>query len=172
MKKTLLFLLVLCLVFTTACGGPSPTDIVKLEFDYAQEHPEEIIGEIDSSELGEESTRILIEKILDYEYQLGEENIIDDDSATVETTITTYPFKTIMESAVTEVAAKYMANPNMTEEEIMAAYAKALADALAVAEKTYTETVSIPLEKEDGTWEMQDDDDFLNALSGGLGELQ
>lgn len=82
-KKVTILLLALCLVFLAACGAPSPSDALKANLEDAKSSPDEIIEGIGSDGFGEEATQALIDKVLEFDYELGEEKI-DGDTATVE----------------------------------------------------------------------------------------
>ena len=168
MKKTIVLLLALCLVFMTACGVSSPSDALKADLENAKASPEEIMGEMGDDGFGEKATQALINKVLEFDYELGKETI-NGDSATVETTITTYPFGQIFTKVVTDFIVEAYANAgNMTDEDIAALMDKLLVNELQKAEKSYTKTIKISLAKEDGIWVVQEDKDMSNALTGGM----
>lgn len=168
MKKTLVLLLALCLVLLTACGPKTPTAALKADLDNAKASPEEIMGEMGEDGFGEEATQALIDKVLEFEYQLGEE-VIDGETATVETTITTYSFGEIFTTVVTNFISQAFANAgNMTDEDLATLMDKLLIEELDKAEKTYTTTIEIELAQEDGNWVVQETVEMSNALTGGM----
>ena len=168
MKKTLVLLLTLCLVLLTACAPATPTAALKADLESAKSSPEEIMGEIEEGGFGTEATEALINKVLEFEYELGEE-AIDGDKATVETTITTYPFGQIFTDTVTKFISQAFANAgNMTDEELSSLMDKILTEELANAEKTYTSTIKIELAKDGDNWVVQENEEMSNALTGGL----
>ncbi len=168
MKKTIVLLLALCLIVLTACGPATPTAALKTDLENAKASPEEIMGEMGEDSFGEEATNALVNKVLEFEYKLGEETI-DGETATVETTITTYPFGQIFTNVVSNFIAQAFANAgSMTDEDMTALMDKLLIEELNKAQKTYTETIEIQLAQEDGKWVVQEDADMSNALTGGM----
>lgn len=167
MKKVSILLLALCLIFMTACGTASPTDALKADLENAKSSPDEIIGQLGEDGFGEEATQALVDKVLEFDYQLGEEKI-DGDKATVETTITTYPFGEIFTSIVGDFVTQAFANPDMTDDDASALLDQLLMDALDKADKTYSKTITIELSQEDGEWVVQESDEMSNALTGGM----
>lgn len=167
MKKVTILLLALCLVFLTACGSSSPTDALKADLENAKASPDEIIGEIGDEGFGEEATEALIDKVLEFEYEFGEEKV-DGDTATVETTITTYPFGDMFTTVISDFITQAMANPNITEDEMTALLDSLLMDAMDGAEKTYEKTITIELKKDGNAWVVQESDELSNALTGGM----
>ncbi len=167
MKKVSILLLALCLIFMTACGTASPTDALKADLENAKSSPDEIIGQLGEDGFGEEATQALVDKVLEFDYQLGEEKI-DGDKATVETTITTYPFGEIFTGIVADFITQAFANPDMTDDDSSALLDQLLMDALDKADKTYSKTITIELSQEDGEWVVQESDEMSNALTGGM----
>ena len=167
MKKVSILLLALCLIFMTACGTASPTDALKADLENAKSSSDEIIGQLGEDGFGEEATQALVDKVLEFDYQLGEEKI-DGDKATVETTITTYPFGEIFTGIVADFITQAFANPDMTDDDASALLDQLLMDALDKADKTYSKTITIELSQEDGEWVVQESDEMSNALTGGM----
>lgn len=168
MKKVLVLLLTFCLVMLTACGAPSPTDVLKADLENAKSSPEEIMGEIGEDGFGEEAMEQLIKKVLEFDYELGEEKI-DGETATVETTITTYPFGQMFTNVVTNFITQAISSAGETSDEDMAKLMDdLLIEELEKAEKTYKKTVSIELALEDGNWVVQETEEMSDALTGGM----
>ncbi len=169
MKKLLVLLLTLCLVFgMAACGSASPSDALKADMENAKSNPEEIMGDIGEDGFGEKATQALVDKVLEFEYDLGEE-VINGETATVETTITTYPFGDIFKTVITNyITAAFQSETVTTDDQMLELMDKLLIEELEKAEKTYTKTVTITLEQEDGAWVVQEDDEMANALTGGM----
>ena len=167
MKKFAAILMILILCFSlAACGEPSPSDALKADLENAKASPDEILGDMDDG-FGAEATEALIDKVLEFDYELGEEKI-DGDVATVELTITTYPFGDMFNSIILDFISEAFANPSMTDEEMNAALDQLLMDALDSADKTYSETVDVELAMVDGAWVVQEGDAWANALTGGM----
>ena len=159
-KKVTILLLAFCLVFLAACGSPSPSD--------AKSSPDEIMDGLGSDGFGEEATQALIDKVLEFDYEIGEESI-DGDTATVELTITTYPLGDIFTTVLSELFSSDMEElASMTEDELMAWMDETLISQLDAAEKTYVTDVTVTLNQEDGQWVVQEDQEFSNALTGGM----
>lgn len=169
MKKLFVVLLVLCMLFMTACGTPTPSEALKADMENAKSSPEEILGDVGDDGFSEESNKLLIEKILEFDYKLGEEVINEEKgTATVETTITTYPFGDMFTSIMSKLISEAFANPNMTDAQLEARMDALLADGLKGLEKTYTKTIKIELALEDGQWVVQESDAMSDALTGGM----
>ena len=168
MKKVLVLLLTFCLVMLTACGAPSPTDVLKADLENAKSSPEEIMGEIGEDGFGEEAMEQLIKKVLEFDYELGEEKI-DGETATVETTITTYPFGQMFTNVVTNFITQAISSAGeMSDEDMAKLMDDLLIEELEKAEKTYKKTISIELALEDGNWVVQETEEMSDALTGGM----
>ena len=171
MKKLLVMLLALIMCFgMAACGQKdSPSDALKADMENAKSGAEDLMGDLDDS-LGEEAGQAFIDKMLDFDYKLGEESVAGD-TATVETTITTYPFGDIFSQVLTDYITEAFSNLDMTEEEGQQLMASLMTEALDKAEKSYETTVTVNLAKEDGQWVVQEDDALANALTGGIYDM-
>ena len=167
-KKVTILLLAFCLVFLAACGSPSPSDALKADLENAKSSPDEIMDGLGSDGFGEEATQALIDKVLEFDYEIGEESI-DGDTSTVELTITTYPLGDIFTTVLSELFSSDMEElASMTEDELMAWMDETLISQLDAAEKTYVTDVTVTLNQEDGQWVVQEDQEFSNALTGGM----
>ena len=167
-KKLAIVLLALVFCLVTACSKTPPVaDALKADLENAKANPEEIVSSIGADAFGEEATSALVDKILEFEYEIGEEKV-DGDSATVELTVTTYPFGDIFTDLLTKIMSSGEELANMTEDELNDWIGDTLTEMLDGAEKTYTETISVPLELEDDQWVVQEDEDFANAITGGM----
>ncbi len=168
MKKIAVLLLALIMCFTfAACSSPSPSDALKADLEDAKSSPDEIIGDMGSDGFGEEATEALVNKVLEFDYELGKETI-DGDTATVEATITTYPFGEMFSNLLISFMGQAMSDPTMTEETMMDTLDQLLMDALDSAEKTYKSTVTVTLINDGQAWVVQESDELSNALTGGM----
>lgn len=168
MKKLLSLVLILCMLLCTACSSSTtPKGALKADMEDAKASPEEIIGDIGETGFGEDATSALVDRVLDFDYELGEENI-DGDTATVKTTITTYPFGEIFTEVFTELLSKALSGEELSTDDVTKLMDESLLSKLDTAKKTYTATVTIELVKEDGSWVVQESDEMSNALTGGL----
>lgn len=168
-KKVTVLLLAFCLVLlAVACGEPSPADAVKADLEDAKSSPEEILEGVGSEGFGEEATQLLIDKMLDFDYELGEE-AVNGDSATVELSLTTYPFGEIFTTVINNLFNTDMTTiAGMTEDGLNAWMDEMLISELNAAEKTYTADVTVELEKVDGHWAVQESEELSNAITGGM----
>ena len=166
-KKVTILLLAFCLVFLAACGSPSPSDALKADLENAKSSPDEIMDGLGSDGFGEEATQALIDKVLEFDYELGEETI-DGDTATVEATITTYPFGEMFSNLLISFMGEALADPTMTEETMMDTLDQLLIESLDSAEKTYEATVTVTLINDGDAWVVQESDELSNALTGGM----
>ena len=170
MKKFIVVLLALIMCFgMTACSKASPSDALKADLENAKSNPEELAEGMDEG-FGEEAGKAFVEKMLDFDYKLGEEKV-DGDTATVQATITTYPFGEIFTQVLTDYISQALADPNLSEDDINALMDSLMLEALKSAEKSYETTVDVTLKKGDDGWEVQEDDELANALTGGIYDL-
>ena len=169
MKKVAILVLAFCMVFLAACGSTSPSDALKADLEDAKSSPDAIIGEVGTDTFGEQATELLINKVLEFQYELGEETV-DGDTATVETTITTYPFGEIFNDVVNDFIDEAYANPSIASDEaaLTALLDELMTKALNDADMTYVATISIELKKDGNSWVVQESDDLSNALTGGM----
>src|SRR5699024_6523434 len=103
----------------------------------------------------------------DFEYVIGDETI-DGENATVEVTIKTYPLGDIFEDVFTSLISQIMSDPTM---DVDTAMSDLLIEKISAAEKTYEQTVTVDLVMSDGQWQVQTNDDIVNALSGGMNDF-
>ena len=188
-----IFLIFVLAASLSACGSaPTPKDIAEkyLAAIKAQDEEgisalsegsyseDELMGTVDSvlgeSEEGEEydeATKKFKEKVIDFDYTIGEERI-DGENAEVDVTIKTYDFGTMLgqyaERAMSELMAA--AVDGASQEEIDAMDRKILEEELdKLTEKSYETTVPMKLKKVEGEWKvakMEDDSEFMNAILG------
>lgn len=184
-----------CLLLS-ACGTTmSPTDTTKAFLDAMKASDTEKISQYYSGdasafgtdsleqELGSSSSagnlseedkqnlKTISEKIMDFDYSVGNEKI-DGDSATVDVTLKTYDFGTALTDAVnnvyTSVLSEAFNGKTPSSEKIASKVYKEFAKQIGKhKEKSETTTVTMKLAKEDGSWKVSEvDEDFLDALTG------
>ena len=190
-KSTAMILVILMIAVLAACGGASassPTNAADtfLKAVKAQDTEtvskvysgtfEGLVGEFESG--GDEEYDALIEeelipKLLDYDYEVSNEQI-DEDTATVDVALTTYDLGGAYSDFVEELfqALISMQTTDLTEDDITEAGLSIFKDKLeGLTEKTYEAKVTISLTNTEEGWKvdsLDDDTTFINALSGGL----
>lgn len=174
-----------------ACGSQSPTDVADtflaaikaqdsdaIKSVYAdgaldllgetEEESEEVLGDDFSDELEQE----LINKILEFDYEISNEQI-NGDTATVDVAISTYDFG----SAMAEFASEYitqglvLAFSGASDDEMNELANTLFEEQLEKAEKDYTGTTTLSLTKTDDGWTVDEIDEggvFVDVLFGGL----
>lgn len=185
-NKIITLLLVVAMIFVfAACSEPSPTDVADDFLTAVKTQDKEALSKVyieenfdvadaaDSSDLPEDLQKEIVEKIFDFDYELGEEKI-EGDEAAVEVKITTYD----VGSAFTEFIGEYISQAfglalSGTSEEDAEELALEIFEEKfkELEEKDYTENVRLELKKTDEGWkvsEIDDDSAFLNAVTGGL----
>ena len=113
-----------------------------------------------------------VEEMLgDYQTELSNE-VIDGDSATVDVTVKTYDMGNLISEYITDSISKAL---ELSLEDENADYQSAIAEILQekidnckANGKTYTQTITITLHKEDGAWTVDESDTLDDALSGGI----
>ena len=188
-----IFLIFVLAASLSACGSaPTPKDIAEKylaaikaqdeegisalsEGSYSEDElmgtVDSVLGESEEGEEEDEATKKFKEKVIDFDYTIGEERI-DGENAEVDVTIKTYDFGTMMgqylERAMSELMAA--AFDGASQEEIDAMGKKILEEELdKLTEKSYETTVPMKLKKVEGEWKvakMEDDSEFMNAILG------
>ena len=191
-KKLCSLLLILALVLSfSACSTPSPTEVTTAFLQAVKEqNTEDMTGlyaegswslseeageEADleeDDELSQYSMDEVFPKLSEFDYEVLEEKI-DGEKATVDVKITTYNLGDTFTAFVGEYLAQALtlAFSEADEDAIAALGASLFKEKAADMEKTYTETVSIPLSQVDGAWvvdEIGEESPLINALTGGL----
>lgn len=197
MKKaiTIITALMICIfgaMALTGCGTPSPSDTAKTFLDALKAQDTEtmasvyagkdldvengLFGESDEEDTllsGESFDKMLMEKILDFDYAITNEKI-DGDKATVTVDVTTYPmgdtFSQIYADMMTQIwgLAFSDASDEQTNAVIEGIFTKHWQE---MTEKTYKGTADLSLTKTEDGWkvdEIEDDSDFLNVLTGNM----
>ncbi|MBQ1301878.1 MAG: DUF4878 domain-containing protein [Firmicutes bacterium] len=195
MKKFLALALVIVLALAmTACGGSgasadTPTDAANAFLKAVQEQdtdamakvyqgdPAEmdLIGdtEMDSEDIPAELSALLSEQMQQFEYEVSNE-VVDEDTATVDVKITTVNIGKAFEDSINEFMEKAMAgeiSSDTTEEELTKQLYAAFQEKLAAAEKDYEGTAVLNLTNVDGKWmvdQISQTDPLVNCLTGGL----
>ena len=195
MKKFLALALVIVLALAmTACGGSgasadTPTDAANAFLKAVQEQdtdamakvyqgdPAEmdLIGdtEMDSKDIPAELSALLSEQMQQFEYEVSNE-VVDEDTATVDVKITTVNIGKAFEDSINEFMEKAMAgeiSSDTTEEELTKQLYAAFQEKLAAAEKDYEGTAVLNLTNVDGKWmvdQISQTDPLVNCLTGGL----
>lgn len=136
----------------------------------------ELKGEKDDSsadEIDDKTVKLLIDKLLDYDYQISDEKI-DGDKATVKVKITTYSFGDSFQGFVKDymnqgmsLAISGASNDKLSNlaNTLLQKHLKKL------TKKDYEKTVTLSLKKKDGRWivrELDEDSDFVDAVCGGM----
>ena len=167
-KKVSILLLALCLILVTvACSSPSPSDALKADLENAKSSPEDIVGDIGDSGFSDELNTALVNKMLEFEYEIGEEKV-DGDTATVELTITTYPFGDMFTTVINDLMDQAYSGEIDTDADVETLVSDMIMDEMDTLEKSYSKTITVNLNKEDGAWVVQEDEDFGDAITGGL----
>ena len=118
----------------------------------------------------------MVEKILDFDYSLGNETIKGDE-ASVEVNFTTYDFSGILQDIMNNLMSDAVAlglsglSQEEMEAEINELIGSKFSAALDSADKDWEGMVTMDLVKKDGKWLVKDVSgakSFMNALSGGL----
>ena len=188
-----IFLIFVLAASLSACGSaPTPKDIAEKYLAAIKAQDEEgisalsegsysedelmgtvdlVLGESEEGEEYDEATKKFKEKVIDFDYTIGEERI-DGENAEVDVTIKTYDFGTMLgqyaERAMSELMAA--AVDGASQEEIDAMDRKILEEELdKLTEKSYETTVPMKLKKVEGEWKvakMEDGSEFMNAILG------
>lgn len=160
-------IVLLAILVSVFCMKKSPKKVVENTLQdlktgaYAQEMLSGLIQGEDS--LNAEAQKLLFEKL---EWKVLNEKE-EGDKATVEVEITNKDFKTIMGNYMQKALKAAFSGQNVDEEQ-MTNY---LMEELRNEEiQTVTSNQTITLEKQNGKWEIVEEDDFVNAVLPGLYE--
>ena len=200
-KKVLLPLIAsviaLCIVGLSGCAGPSPTEVTTQFLDGIKNGDSEAVMEVyagdyspilegwqndDSSEGAEDASAVpgieeiceneLLPKLQEFDYEILSEQI-DGDSATVEVKITTYAVGNAMSSFMTDYISQGMALAftDASDEQLNELATSIFSSKIKSMDKTYTDTVTFSLSKEDNAWKVDaidEDGEIADAFFGGL----
>jgi hypothetical protein len=114
----------------------------------------------------------LIPKMREFDYEISNEQI-DGDTATVDVTVTTYAvgdaLKSFASDYLTQAFSLALSNPS--EDEMNKLGVSILTSKIDEMEKTYTETATVQLSKDDNNaWKVDslgEDDEFTDVILGG-----
>ncbi|MCR5034343.1 MAG: DUF5105 domain-containing protein [Clostridia bacterium] len=198
LNKTLLIVITLCFALSISlygCGDKAPTptetadtfltavkaqDTETIKTVYEGETLDMLSSLEDEESESEDSLmdddyfgKILLPKMLDFDYELSNEKI-DGDKATVDVKITTYDIGSAFSAFMSDYFAQALtlafggASDEQIEELANTIFESKMDE---LKEKTYSETVTLDLVKKDDVWkvaEIDEDSEFLNALSGNM----
>lgn len=183
--KCLLLLLSLALMFSlSACSDsnfPKPEESIKGFFEAAQKGDLKTVAsyctsgadsfDFSGDENAEKMAKLMFSK-LKYEVLSSE---VKDDTATAKLKITSIDMVPIMENMVADLFEMMMnAEGDLSEEETNEMTMKYFEDKISAQDApTVTNEVEIKLKKnkDKKIWQIVDDDNFINAVIGNLGEL-
>lgn len=120
-----------------------------------------------------------MEKMLDFDYTLGNEQI-NGNNATVDVLFKTYDFEGIFEDLTKDVFSnfmdfgKFIKDPTSIGQDVLESLTEKFAEALKSAKKDKDISVPLKLVKKGGKWMVKDlnkSDDLMFALSGGIGKF-
>lgn len=114
---------------------------------------------------------LIVQKLLDFDYTIGNESI-NGDTATVQVTIKTYNLGDAFTSFFTDYMqqALVMAFAGGTQEQIEELGLQILEEKVNSMPKDYESTIPLNFDKVNGEWQVEDINDqenFVNALTGG-----
>lgn len=134
------------------------------------EEAEEAADDLGMTKIYEEQ---MLPKILDFDYELSNEQI-KEDKATVDVKVTTYRIGDACTAFFSDYISQafMLAFSDVSEEELESLATTILSGKLAdLTEKNYEKTVTLALSKTDGKWmvdAIQPGDDTVDAITGGL----
>lgn len=183
----------LCLAFLPACSSqPSPSEVTKSALDafkaqdtetlakYYSGNVEDMTSQIEAAanSNGEEASdaqsaleSTMMQKMLDFDYTLGEETI-EGDTATVGVSLTTYDMGTALGNALTNYISNAFAAAfsGAGQDELEDMFYQELQSELeALTDKSYTADFDVTLTKGESGWMLDAfSDEATNAFSGGM----
>ena len=193
MKRVIPVMLSLVLVLLlSGCGKTeSPSEVTDRFFKAIKEQDTDTISEIyegddldlskaggeiteDDSGLSEELQKKMMDMIFDFDYEVGDEEIKDDD-AVVKVKVTSYALGDTMTSVYTDLMSWALENmfSAPSEEETQKKTSEIFTEKLEETEKSYTKEIEIKLVKKDDKWivsKENDSEELLNAFTGDMGK--
>lgn len=193
----LVALLATCALVLSGCSSLSPTQVTQKFLDAVKAEDMNNVGDSyagDSSEVmsldenivldesslsAEDAEKVksmvndnLLPKLREFDYELSNE-VINGDKATVDAKITTYAVGDAFSSSISDFLdqAIALAFSGATEDDLTSLFITTFDSKISAMPKTYTSTVTIPLSKVDGKWEVDAIDsnsELLDAILGGL----
>ena len=164
MKKTVSLLLTAALLLSAfllvSCGGKTPSQVLTDELEKLRSGE---IFEDGNASLSNEDMEMQKRIYENMKYTVGEEKI-SGDTAAVALEITVVDMQAVFTKYLTEAVA-HMGEDNWDAD------GKVMLDMLAASDApTATQNVTVNMIKTDGNWTIaeENNDDFLNAVSGGL----
>ena len=171
------------------CSEESPSDVTKTYLDalkskdsdayakvYADGATNPLDGKtllnVDSSKTTDTQKEVLgemLDKVLDFDYTIGEEKV-SDDKATVDVTVKTYQFGDAFTKAFKSYFSKAMASGMTDTTELSDLMMECFSDELdKLKDKSYEKTVTFNLTNTDDGWTIDElSDAQVNALMGGI----
>lgn len=197
MKKIAMLVLAMAasMCVLAGCSSPGPSDVAGKYFDAIKSGDTEaaqsyyagtyktvtdVISDeaasasssVDSETLDSVLDATLSQKLQDFDYEISNEQI-DGDNATVDVKITTYnlgdAFSNFISDYLQQGISMYLSGSS--EDEISQLAVTTLQQQLEGMEKSYSSTVTVPLEKVDGDWKVSEYDqnsELFDALTGGF----
>ena len=148
-------------------------DLLEAASDSAEDNETDVDSETTDTGLEAVYEEQMLPKMLDYDYELSNEQI-DGDKATVDVKITTYRIGDAFTAFFSDYISQafMLAFSDASEEDLDALATTILAGKLAdLSEKTYEKTATLSLSMKDDKWvvdNIEDSDEFLDAITGGL----
>ena len=121
----------------------------------------------------------IVAKIRDFDYEITGKNENEDGTVDVQVDITTYDLKIVFKESIKEVIKNsfsglldiIFSKDEVESDTFLNKLIVVFGEKLAVAEKTYKDSVSVKVEKNGLKWELvkgEDNNDLYNAISGGI----
>ena len=148
-------------------------DLLEAASDSAEDNETDVDSETTDTGLEAVYEEQMLPKMLDYDYELSNEQI-DGDKATVDVKITTYRIGDAFTAFFSDYISQafMLAFSDASEEDLDALATTILSGKLAdLSEKTYEKTATLSLSMKDDKWvvdNIEDSDEFLDAITGGL----
>jgi hypothetical protein len=157
----------------SSCGKQiTPSDVAKAELDsFKTEDPAELAKAADAGGTVTFPEEFL-KKLQEFTYKIDGEKV-EGDRAVVTVTITTYDFETVYSTSIVQVVKDYYAAAHAgtagSKEELIQNMFNAFFEAAKSADKNYTKTLDVTLDKTDEGWTFSgtENDDLIAVIWGG-----